>query len=165
MRVLCWSLCATVMAAACASHQASPNDLPREPDYRPPEVILRRTSWEDPELAAKGLGRMEVVVRVADRPAQTIQQALVDIRLVGEGNASKKVLTDQSGVARFDSIAIGTYQLTVRAIGYETARSEATVSGGCRTDVEAYLGIFTIGIAPPPPEPGRMHVTTCRTPE
>jgi len=163
MRVLCGSLCAIVMAA-CASHQASPNDQPREPDYRPPEVILRNTSWEDAELAAKGLGRMEVVVRVADRPAQTIQQALVEIGLAGERNASKKVLTDQSGVARFDSIAIGQYRLTVRAIGYGNARSEATVSGGCRTDVEAYIGRAAIGIAPPPPEPGRMRVTTCRTP-
>jgi hypothetical protein len=164
MRVLGGSLCVIAMAA-CTSHQPPPNDQPRESGYRPPEVILRNTSWEDPELAAKGLGRMEVVVRVADRPAQTIHQALVDVRLVADGNLSKKVLTDQNGVARFDSIAVGRYQLTVRAIGYANARSEVTVSGGCRTDVEAYIGISAQGIAPPPPEPGRIRVTTCRTPQ
>ncbi len=163
MRGMFLSVCCVILTA-CASRQAEPNDVPAAPEtgYQPPEVVLRIKSWEDPELAARGLGRLEVVVRVADRPAQTIANAYVNAKLAGAGNAWKQVLTDGQGIARLDSLAVGRYELTVRAIGYGTAKSEAPISPGCRTDVEAYIGLAAIGIAPPPPEPGRMRVTTCR---
>lgn len=154
-----------LLVMACASRQSPPQGS-RSPSADPPvEVILRNTSWEDPELAAKGLGRLEVIVRVADRPAQTIQNAHVNVKLVGDGNAWTQKLTDQRGMALFDSTAVGTYEITVRAIGYGTARGRITVSRGCRSDVEAYIGLAAIGIAPPPPEPGRIRLTTCRTPQ
>jgi hypothetical protein len=152
-----------IVLAACATRQAVPiDDAPRESGYRPPEVILRNTSWQDPELAARGLGRLELVVRAGDRPTQTVANAYVNVRLAGTGNAWKQLVADAQGVARLDSIVVGRYELTVRAVGYGSARSEATVSPGCRTDVEVYIGLAAVGIAPPPPEPGRMRVTTCR---
>jgi carboxypeptidase family protein len=153
-----------LVLGACASRQSAPNDVdgPRGSDYRPPEVILRNTSWEDPELAARGLGRLEFVVRVADRPAQVVADAQVSVKPAGVGNAWQQVMADANGVARLDSIAVGRYELTVRRIGYGPLKSEAVVSPGCRTDVEAYIGVSAVGIAPPPPEPGRVRVTTCR---
>ena len=152
------------LAAACASYQSPPPESSAQPATPPPEVIYRNTSWEDPELAAKGLGRLEVVVRVADRPAQVVQSANVSIRLVGATGPSRQLYTDQRGVAAFEAGAVGRYDLIVRAIGYGVAQTQVSVSPGCRSDVEVYIGIFAVGIAPPPPEPSRIRVTTCRTP-
>ena len=152
-----------ITLAGCASRPAEPNDsLPRAVGYRPPEVIVRNTSWEDPELAARGLGRFEFSVRAADRPAQKVAQAQVLVKVIGARNPWTQVMTDEQGLARLDSIAVGRYEIRVRAIGYGPAHSDAMVSPGCRTDVEVYIGLSAIGISPPPPEPGRMRVTTCR---
>ena len=152
-----------IIVAACASRQAVPNDNAQPGNgHRPPEVIVRNTSWEDPELAAMGLGRLEFAIRVADRPAQKVAQAQVLVKLSGAAGPWRQLVTDEQGIARLDSIAVGRYELRVRAIGYAPAQSEATVSPGCRTDVEVYIGISAMGIAPPPPEPGRVRVTTCR---
>ena len=154
-------VCITLVA--CASRPAVPDDNPPlASGYRPPEVIVRNTSWEDPELAARGLGRLEFSVRVADRPAQKVAQAQVQVKLRGAETPWRQIMTDEQGLARIDSIAVGRYELRVRAIGYAPAHSEAVVSPGCRTDVEVYIGVSAIGIAPPPPEPGRTRVTTCR---
>jgi hypothetical protein len=120
-------------------------------------------SWEDPELAAKGLGRMEVVVRVVDRPAQSVQQALVSIDRTDDLTPAKRKLSNEKGVVEYDSIAVGTYQLLVRAIGYASARAEIPVSPGCRTDVEVYIGRQAIGLGVPPTEPSRLRITTCQT--
>jgi hypothetical protein len=115
------------------------------------------------ELAAKGLGRMEVVVRVADRPAESVQQALVSIKMTEDVTPAKQKLSNDKGVVEFDSIAVGKYQLVVRAIGYGAAKAEIPVSPGCRTDVEAYIGRQAIGLGVPPTEPSRVRITTCRT--
>ena len=152
------------LATACASHQSPPPESGTQPVTPPPVVIYRNTSWEDPELATKGLGRLEVVVRVADRPAQVVQSANVSIRLVGATGPSRQLFTDQRGVAAFDAGAVGRYDMIVRAIGYGVAQAQVSVSPGCRSDVEVYIGIFAVGIAPPPPEPSRIRVTTCRPP-
>jgi hypothetical protein len=48
------------------------------------------------------------------------------------------------------------------AIGYVPETLLVTVTAGCRTDVEIYLGMDFVGIAPPPPMPGRATITTCR---
>jgi hypothetical protein len=106
---------------------------------------------------------MEVAVRVADRPAQPVIQALVSIKFVGDGAPSKQKLTNEKGVVEFDSIAVGGYQLVVRAIGYGVARAEIPVVPGCRTDVEAYIGVEAIGLREVPREPSRVRITTCRS--
>jgi hypothetical protein len=152
-----------ILVASCASHQSTAASGNAQPSSLRSELIRRGTSWEDPELAAKGLGRMEVVVRVADRPAQVVNQAYISIRIVGEGTPEKKLLTNERGVVEFDSIAVGRYQLLVRAIGFQAASAEVPVLPGCRTDVEAYIGHTYVGLFPPPPEPSRIRVTTCRT--
>jgi hypothetical protein len=156
-----------LVIAACSSRQAQPvavvpvAGVSQARENPPPEIILLNHSWEDPELAARGLGRLEVSVRAADRPAQAIVGALVSLRIDGR-DARRPVQADQRGVALFDSVAVGRYELLVRAIGYGSARAPVPVAPGCRTDVEAYIGIQAIGIAPPPPEPGRVRITTCR---
>jgi hypothetical protein len=160
-------LAAAVILTACTSRANVPDagvtvdDAPAEPSSRRPLVILRTSSYQDPGLASRRLGRLEIVVRSADRPAQSVAQGLVRIR-AGEQGATTERLADERGIARFDSIAVGRYQVLVRAIGYGSATLVAPVSPGCRTDVETYIGIQAIGIAPPPPEPGRSVITTCR---
>ena len=100
-------------------------------------------------------------MRVADRPAQNIQQSTVSIRQA-DREVRRPMATDARGSARLDSVAVGQYQLIVRAIGYGGARATVPVFPGCRTDVEVYLGIFAIGIAPPPPQRSMVRITTCR---
>lgn len=153
-----------LLSAACISQQSPPVDVASQSANPPVEVVLRNTSWEDPELAAKGLGRLEVVVRAADRPAQVIQNAMVQVKLVGDYPPKQK-LTDQRGIALFDSTSVGNYEITIKAIGYGSAYGRITVSPGCRTDAEVYIGVVAIGLDPPPREPSRIRLTTCRTPQ
>lgn len=120
-----------------------------------PELVIY---WEDPELAAKGLGRIEVVVRAADRPARAVQQAQIIVRLAGEETSEKRLLTNEGGVVYFDSMPVGPYQFLVRAIGFKSAVAEIRVLPGCRTDVEAYIAQDFSGLHPEPP---RVRVTTC----
>lgn len=148
-----------LVAVTCASPQSRRPDTNSEPL---PEVIVRSTSWEDAELAAKGLGRLEIVVRVADRPAQVVQQANVALRVAGDEGRWRYILANERGVAVVDSLAVGRYELLFRAIGYAPAKTLVTVLPGCRSDVEAYIGLSAIGIDPPLPEPSRIRVTTCR---
>ena len=62
----------------------------------------------------------------------------------------------------FDSLPIGQYEVIVRALGYSATRAVVPVFPGCRTDVEAYIGIMYVGLAPPPPEKSLIRITTCR---
>lgn len=162
----------TMFAAACVSSQrtstttavgaTSAETATASRMDTPVEVVLRNTSWEDPELATKGLGRIEVVVRSADRPTQVLEGAQVQVKRVSDGTPSKSQLTDQRGIARFDSTQIGTYDMLVRRIGYAPVRGRITVSPGCRSDVEVYTGVQAIGLYDVPREPSRIRLTTCR---
>ena len=96
-----------ILVTACASHRSPSNANTSATSDSAPELILRRTSWEDPELAAKGIGRMEVAVRVADRPGRPVTQALVSIKIGGDGAPSKQKATNEKGVVEFDSKAVG----------------------------------------------------------
>jgi hypothetical protein len=101
-------------------------------------------------------------VRSADQPTQALPEAWVTIH--GRERANPRpVVADQSGMVRFDTLTVGQYQVEVRRIGYGSTVSTVIVTGGCRVDLEVYIGILAIGIAPPPPMPGRAIVTTCRT--
>lgn len=164
-----WRLAGVVLLIACASRQSVPDgylpvtvyeDAPADSSARS-TLIYRRNSYTDDGLAALGLGRLEFAVRSAGRPTQVIPQAYVIIR-AGEQAPPQRLLSDQRGIAAYDSIAVGRYQVVVRAIGYVAAAFEAPVSPGCRTDVEVYIGVMALGIAPPPPEPSRAIITTCR---
>jgi hypothetical protein len=127
-----------------------------------PTIILRQTSWIDDSLAARRLGRLEIVARVADRPTNNISSTgRVLIRQAGHDVRAPRNL-DERGMAGFDSLPIGQYEVIVRAMGYAGARVVVPLFPGCRTDVEAYVGIMAVGIAPPPPEKSRIRITTCR---
>jgi hypothetical protein len=126
-----------------------------------PTIIFRTSSYPDAELASRGLGTIAVVVRVAEQPLRVVANARILVSTTNAGRDSER-MTDDRGQAQFDSIAVGRQQVTVRAIGYGPAKLEAPISPGCRTDIEVYIGIQAIGIAPPPPQPGRVVITTCR---
>ena len=82
----------------------------------------------------------------------TLQRSKVELQATANGN----------GVARFDSLPVGMYSVRVRRIGCNTTTFLSFhVRAGCRTDVEVYLSISLIGIAPPPPMPPRSSVTVC----
>jgi len=40
--------------------------------------------------------------------------------------------------------SVGRYDMVVSAIGYGVAQTQVSVSPGCRSDVEVYIGIFAI---------------------
>src|SRR5687767_4235790 len=67
---------ALILAAlvGCASPQPTPEAPGDSP--APPLMIYRKSSYPDAELAAAGLGRLEIAVRSADRPAQSLPGAL-----------------------------------------------------------------------------------------
>lgn len=129
--------------------------------YPEPTVIYRETSYPEDSLAARGLGTIALVVRVADQPLRVVANAIVLVRASADGRDTQRV-ADERGQVQFDSVVVGRRQITVRAIGYGQAKFEALVVPGCRSDIEVYIGVQAMGIAPPPPQPGRAVITTCR---
>jgi hypothetical protein len=126
----------------------------------PTEIILRGASFEDSDLAARGRGRLEILVHSTDRPTQLLEGAQIRIRISARDTVSR--VTDPQGLARFDSLPVGNHEMTVRRLGYGIARAIVPIKPGCRSDAEAYIAIMHLGIDPPPPMPGRVTVTTCR---
>jgi hypothetical protein len=122
-------------------------------------TILREASSKDADLARRGRGRLQVIVRATDPPLHVLQEAQVLIRTTRDTVAR---VTDQQGLARFDSIPVGEYELVVRRIGYDVARGIVPIRPGCQTDVEADISMQMLGINPPTPKPGRVTVMTCQ---
>jgi hypothetical protein len=116
---------------------------------------LRRAA---PKVEAPPLGRLHVVVRPADRPTQPLFQAQVRIR-TGQSDAVSRI-TDEQGLAAFDSLPPADYDVVVRAIGYGQANAVLSIKASCLTDAEAYVASSAIGINPPPPKRGRVDATT-----
>ena len=153
-----------VLLPACLTRNTSTDTAASTDDIESPKpaIILRQTSWIDDSLAARGLGRLEIVARVADRPTNNVSSpGRILLRQAGREVRAPRNL-DERGVAIFDSLPVGQYEVIVRAIGYSASRAIVPVFPGCRTDVEAYIGIMAVGIAPPPPEKSLIRITTCR---
>ena len=122
-------------------------------------TVARADSLGDSTLAAQHRGRLNVVVRPADRPTQGLFEAQV---LVRNGQRDTVVrVTDEHGLASFESLEVGEHELIVRRIGYGVARAVVPIRAGCRTDAEAFIAISMLGIDPPPPRRGRVTITTC----
>lgn len=121
--------------------------------------VRARPAVDDPALAARPLGRLQVVVRPAERPTQPLPEALVRVRM-GQLDVVSR-MTDEHGLASFDSLAVGDYEVVVLRIGYGQAQAIVPIKAGCRTDAEAFIALSVVGIDPPPPKRGRVNVTTC----
>jgi hypothetical protein len=150
---------ALILLTACIRQRQPSNDGNQETEGRAPITILRGASYLSSDLAAQNQGQLEIAVRSSDRPTQSLAEAHVSIR--SERAVPRQKLTDQRGVAAFDSLPSESYELLVRRIGYGVARAVVPVTNGCRTDVEVYISVQAIGISPPPPMPGRVVITTC----
>lgn len=124
------------------------------------QIIRRANSYEDGDLKMLGLGRLEVVLRSSEQPTQWLAQGTVSVQRL-PADSLRRLATNQSGIAYFDSLAIGSYEVIAQRIGYGRVVIQVDILGGCRTAVEAYVSIQAIGIAPPPPMPGRATITTC----
>jgi hypothetical protein len=150
---LLFAVHACVQGKPAASTQAAPlKGTPVSSDAR------GRVS-ADSAIAARQRGRLQVVVRPADRPTQPLADAQVLVR-VGQRDTVSRV-TDEHGFASFDSLAVGDYEVVIRRIGYGYAHATVSIKAGCRTDAEAFLALSMIGIDPPPPKAGRVTVATC----
>jgi hypothetical protein len=152
------------MLSACASRGTTADPVVSADGMESPrpQIILRKTSWIDDSLAARGLGRLEVAVRVADRPTHNVSTARVRIRQASR-DVRPAILLDARGVASLDSLPVGQYELIVLAMGHAPTRAVVPVFPGCRTDVEVYVGIMSVGLSPqPPPEKSVFRITTCR---
>jgi Carboxypeptidase regulatory-like domain len=121
-------------------------------------TATRQVALDDSALAARQRGRLEVVVRPADRPTQPLLEAQVVVRM---GQLEVRRVTDDHGLASFDSLPVGDYDVVFRRIGYGQAHAPVTIKAGCRTVAEAWIAIAMVGIAPLPPKSGRVNVTTC----
>ena len=118
-----------------------------------------RQSVYDATLATRKRGRLQVVVHPADRPTQPLFDAQVLVRMGQLAGVSK--VTDEHGLASFDSLPVGDYEVVVRRIGYGQARAAMTIKAGCQTDAEAWIALAMVGIDPLPPKSGRVSITTC----
>lgn len=158
------SIVLLVLLTACLTRSA-PTDTAASTEgveSPKPELVFRQTSWIDDSLAARRLGRLEIVARVADRPTNNVSSSgRVLLRQAGREVRAPQNL-DARGMATIDSLPVGQYEVIVRAMGYSATRAIVPVFPGCRTDVEAYIGIMAVGIAPLPPEKSLIRITTCR---
>jgi len=129
-------------------------------------MVQRAVSFPDAELAARHLGRVDVAIRSADRPTQALGAALVTLRLADHAPV-RRVTQDGDGVARFDTLPSGQYELRVERIGYYAANLLVPITDGCRIDVEVYLSVQFVGLieATTPQPTGRSTITTCGTRE
>jgi len=129
-------------------------------------MVQRAVSFPDAELAARHLGRVDVAIRSADRPTQALGAALVTLRLADHAPV-RRVTQDGDGVARFDTLPSGQYELRVERIGYYAANLVVPITDGCRIDVEVYLSVQFVGLveATTPQPTGRSTITTCGTRE
>ncbi len=152
-----------VLLSACASRGTTADPVVSDDGMETPRpvLVLRTTSWIDDSLAAKKLGRLEVVMRVADRPTNNVSMGRVRVRRDGRDVVPPRNF-DARGFVLFDSIPIGQYELIALAMGHSPTRTIVPVFPGCRTDVEMYAGILSVGISPPPPEKSAVRITTCR---
>jgi hypothetical protein len=148
-----------LLAMAACVRQQPLADLSKPP-VATATTIVREASYPNVDLASQGRGRLEVVVRSTDRPTQLLGGAHVRLR-IGPRDSLVRT-TDDQGLAVFEAVLIGEHELLTRRLGYGQARAVVSVRPGCRTDAEAYIAISGIGIAPPPPMPGRIIQTTCR---
>ena len=108
-------------------------------------MVQRAVSFPDAELAARHLGRVDVAIRSADRPTQALGAALVTLRLADHPPV-RRVTQDGDGVARFDTLPSGQYELRVERIGYYAANLVVPITDGCRIDVEVYLSVQFVGL-------------------
>lgn len=120
---------------------------------------MASSAVRDSALATHLTGRLQIIVRPADRPTQPLPDAQVLLRMRQRDTVSR--VTDEHGVASFDSLAVGDYEVVIRRIGYGYARASVPIKPGCRTDAEAFLALSLVGIDPPPPKAGRVTIATC----
>ena len=144
---------------ACVQAKPAAPTQPAPIDGTVMTTAARQPAVDDSALAARHRGRLQVVVRPADRPTQPLVDAQVLVRS-GQLDTVSSV-TDEHGLASFDSLPVGDYEIVVRRIGYGQARAMVTIKAGCRTDAEAWIALAMVGIAPLPPKSGRVNVTTC----
>jgi hypothetical protein len=160
-RVAAVSRCALVFSIAamlgCASRPATSASSTPAADGK--GLLVRTPSFADTELAARQLGRLEVAVRAVERPTQSLEGAIVTVQGL---ETEIRATADRNGVARFDSLAVGAYRVSLRRLGYSpTTLLAVPVRAGCRTDLEIYLSMMMVGIAPPPSMAVRSTITTC----
>ncbi len=124
-------------------------------------VIQRRPSYVDSVAVARRVGSLLVVVRAVNRPAETISNVQVVLRDSLQRDV-RKGLSDVRGVVVFDNVPVATYTVRLLAIGFVGFSTRARVTGGCRTDVEAYLTLAFTGIgAMPAVTAPRATMTLC----
>jgi hypothetical protein len=125
------------------------------------QVIRRTWSAPDTTLVARSEGRLAVVVRSADQPFQELVQARVQIATSDGAKMIASASVDSAGFVVFDPLGVGRYRVIVSRLGSATAVFTVPVESGCRTDLEVYIGMRFIGMAPPPPTPARAAATLC----
>lgn len=129
---------------------------PQQPAQSNPVAL--DSAAEDAALAAQGRGRLDVVVRPADRPTQGLPGAVIDLRV---GRDTLRRQADDHGRVSFTSLDVGNYDLLVRAIGYGRANAVVTIKPGCRTSAEAFIGEDIIGLGAPAPRRGQVTIKIC----
>lgn len=120
---------------------------------------------------------LRVVVRDVDLPDLRLAQAFVISNPAADTSrsANRSASTTDSGIATFTGIASGRYTITVRRLGYHTARFAILVRPACQQVLEVYLPAMVtqfdycqVRTASTPPchepetTPSRAVLTTCQ---
>ncbi len=155
-RLLC-----VVFLAACASRGKTPEYTSLRPRLVAPKVIYRAFSFVDPKLVARGIGSLYVVSRSGDRPTQLMPYWNVQL-VKSPHDTIGRFDSDERGLVQFDALAAGTYDVLIRRVGIAWGLMRVEVVAGCRTDLEAYMGVISYGPGGIPITPTRAVATMCR---
>jgi hypothetical protein len=154
---------AVVLVSSCARRSTASSDIEPTPGIASASIttIRRPTFYPHPGLEANKQGRLNVAVRIADHP--TVGRRGTEVRIrINESDRPRVAIADTMGVARFDTLPAGNYRIERRHMGSPSIGDvRAPVTAGCETDVEIYVGVVSIGIAPPPTMRTRVVITTC----
>jgi len=128
------------------------------PDQIPPSspltVFTVPRQWEDTGATST----LHVVVRYVTKPIQPVEAAQVLLTRT----STLRLVTDDRGYAKKDSLTAGDYRLSVRRIGYEPLHTTITLVRGCDAWAEVYLAVNPCDLGDCPPYiPARITLSTC----
>jgi hypothetical protein len=157
--LLVWLALLIALTTAAAPVAAQETPLLR------PAVVKEWYLTPEPELSTRRQAAILIVIRKANAPESTIVTSRVHLwppsaRNLGLRPAVDSLFPSGDGV-RLDALSPGTHRLWVGSIAYNPAHFLVTLTVGCRTRVEVYLGLQPNCTTGQCSSPSRVVVTTC----
>ena len=115
-----------VLAAACNRYEVAPGYEAAASTPAPPECFKRPGSITPEQIRDSTARDSTIAGRVLDEHGRPVRSALVTLT----SDSERRVSTDTTGRFQIAKPTSGRYRLDVRALGYNLASAEITVSEG-----------------------------------